>query len=245
MLWLGALLLVGATSSWALSPYVTVSGGGMEKDGGEVLVHVGASGWGAVQAVHVDVEYDPAGLALVGFTAGDLFAEPVVFGPFDRTERHVVDVQVGSLGGAVSPEAAEVGVFRFRVLDGARGDVRVVSFETAGADWRVEAHVSYANAVGVVGTPRVTRLLGGVPNPFNPETEVRFELAERGEVAVSVYDVSGREVRRLVEGVREAGVQSVVWDGRSDGGAAVSSGVYFVRMAAAGKVESKRLTLIR
>jgi len=51
----------------------------------------------------------------------------------------------------VSPSEAEVGVFRFRVLDGSRASVRVVSFETAGSDWRVETHVSYANAVGVAG----------------------------------------------------------------------------------------------
>lgn len=242
---LGALLLAGAGVSWALTPYVTVSESGMGKDGAEVAVHVGARGWSSVQAVHVDLEYDPSGLALVGFEAGDLFGEPLVFGPYDRAERQVVDVQAASLSGPVSAGEAEVGVIRFRVLDGSRVSVRVVSLETAGADWSVESHVSYANAVGVVGAPRATRLLGGAPNPFNPETEVRFELAERGEVAVSVYDVSGREVRRLVEGVREAGVHGVVWDGRSDGGASVSSGVYFVRLQAGSKVEAKRLTLIR
>jgi hypothetical protein len=224
---------------------VTVEVGGAGKDGVTLEVHVGASGWGAVQAVHVDVEYDPAGLALEGFTAGDLVSDPLVLGPFDRTEKHVVDVQLASLSGAVSPSEAEVGVFRFRVLDGSRASVRVVSFETAGADWRVETHVSYANAVDVAGTPRVTRLVGNVPNPFNPTTEIRFELASRGAVGVSVYDVSGREVRRLVEGTMEAGPHSVVWDGRSDGGASVSSGVYFVRFHAGTHVESKRITLIR
>jgi hypothetical protein len=242
---LGALLLVSAGVSWGLSPYVTVEEGGAGKDGATLEVHVGASGWGAVQAVHVDVEYDPAGLALEGFTAGDWVADPLVFGPFDRVERHVVDVQLASLTGSVSPSEAEVGVFRFRVLDGARASVRVVSFETAGADWRVETHVSYANAVDVAGAPRVTRLVGNVPNPFNPETEVRFELASRGGVEVSVYDVSGREVRRLVAGVQEAGPHSVMWVGRSDAGTAVSSGVYFVRLQAGAHVESKRITLIR
>ena len=228
-----------------MSPYVTVEEGGAGKDGTTLSVHVGASGWGAVQAVHVDVEYDPAGLALEGFTAGDLFVEPLVLGPFDRAERHVVDVQLASLTGSVSPGEAEVGVLRFRVLDGARASVRVVSFETAGADWRIESAVSYANAVGVTGTPRVTRLVGNVPNPFNPATEVRYELASRGAVSVSVYDVSGREVRRLVEGTEEAGPHSVVWDGRSDAGASVSSGVYFVRFHAGTHVESKRITLVR
>jgi hypothetical protein len=198
-----------------------------------------------VQAVHVDVEYDPAGLVLEGFTAGDLFTDPLVLGPFDRAERHVVDVQLASLTGAVSPSEAEVGVVRFRVLDGSRASVRVVSFETAGADWRVETEVSYANAVGAAGAPRVTRLVGNVPNPFNPTTEVRYELAARGAVGVSVYDVSGREVRQLVSGVQEAGAHSVVWDGRSDSGASASSGVYFVRLQAGSHVESKRITLVR
>ncbi|MFH1679137.1 MAG: FlgD immunoglobulin-like domain containing protein [Candidatus Eisenbacteria bacterium] len=242
---LGALLLASAGAVWSLSPYVEAVGLGLGKDGAYVEVHVGASGWGAVQAVHVDVEYDPSGLELVGFTAGDLFVDPLVLGPFDRSDGRVADVQLASLSGAVSPGRAEVGVFRFRVLDESRAGVRVVSFETAGGTWEVETHIGYGSAVSAGAVPLATRLLGNVPNPFNPSTEVRFELSGRALVSVEVYDVSGRVVRRLVEGVRDAGAHGVMWDGRSEAGEEASSGVYFVRFRAGAHVESQRVTLVR
>ncbi|MBM3320457.1 MAG: T9SS type A sorting domain-containing protein [Candidatus Eisenbacteria bacterium] len=242
---LGALLLASAGAVYGLSPYVEVGELGAGKDGAYLEVRVGARGWEGVQAVHVDVEYDRTGLEPAGFTAGDLFVEPLVLGPFDRSERGVSDVQLASLRGPVTVGDAAVGVFRFRVLDEGRASVRVVSFETAGEDWSVETHVSYANALGTGVLPRATRLLGNVPNPFNPTTEVRFELASRVGVSVEVYDVSGRVVRRLVEGVRDAGSHAVMWDGRSERGEAVSSGVYFVRFRAGSHAETQRVTLIR
>ena len=79
-------------------------------------------------------------------------------------------------------------------------------------------------------TPRVTRLKGGVPNPFNPSTMIRFELASNEHVRLEIYDVAGRLVRRLLDERRAPGYHEVPWDGRDNNGAAVGSGVYFVRM---------------
>jgi hypothetical protein len=238
---IGALLLVGAGAVDAVSPYVETA----ETVEGVLEVRVGAEGWGLVQAVHVDVEYDPAGLEYAGFTAGDLFGDPLVLGPFDRVERGVVDVTTATLTGPVSPARAAVGVVRFVVKDASRAGVRLVALETADEEWGVEAVVSYATAVEGGSVPFRTRLVGSVPNPFNPVTEIRYELGSRGMVEVTVYDVSGRAVRGLVRGVEEAGSHAVLWDGRSDTGEAVSSGVYFARLRAGSHVETQRMTLVR
>jgi hypothetical protein len=85
---------------------------------------------------------------------------------------------------------------------------------------------------GVDEVAYVNSLSQNFPNPFNPVTTVRFSLAEKGPVNITVYDVSGREVRVLVDEVREAGPQSVVWDGRNDLGQKLGSGVYFIRYQA-------------
>ncbi len=78
--------------------------------------------------------------------------------------------------------------------------------------------------------PTVFRLVQNSPNPFNPVTIIAFHVPHESHVAVHVYDVSGREVRTLVDGVKEPGRHSAVWDGRNDQGESCSSGVYFCVM---------------
>ena len=68
------------------------------------------------------------------------------------------------------------------------------------------------------------------PNPFNPETKIQFELAKESFVNLTVYDILGREVTVLSNGLYEAGVFSNTWNGRSNSGSLVSSGVYFYKL---------------
>jgi hypothetical protein len=83
------------------------------------------------------------------------------------------------------------------------------------------------------------------PNPFNPVTVVQYSLAEKGHVSITVYDVSGREVRVLVDEEREAGPHSLVWDGRNNDGEDLASGVYFVRYRAGTESFWKKAALLR
>jgi hypothetical protein len=71
-------------------------------------------------------------------------------------------------------------------------------------------------------------MLREAPNPFGDVTDVRFALATREHADVSVFDVQGRLVRRLGEGVMNAGAHVIPWDGLDDRGSEVGSGVYFV-----------------
>lgn len=89
------------------------------------------------------------------------------------------------------------------------------------------------------------RLGQNVPNPFNPHTELSFELRSAGHVRVEIFDLSGRRVRTLVDGVRSAGEHEVVWRGLDDRGEPVASGVYLYRVKAAGISETKRMVLVR
>ena len=88
-------------------------------------------------------------------------------------------------------------------------------------------------------------LLQNYPNPFNLATEIRYQLPEASEVQIIIYDLLGREVRRLVEERKEAGYRSVVWDGRDGFGREVGSGVYLVRMEAGNFVGVRKMLLIR
>jgi hypothetical protein len=83
------------------------------------------------------------------------------------------------------------------------------------------------------------------PNPFNPGTTVEYVLPVQGPVTVRVFDVTGSPVRTLVDEVQPAGAQRVRWDGRSDAGGGVASGVYLLRIEAAGIVRTRKMTMLK
>jgi hypothetical protein len=87
-------------------------------------------------------------------------------------------------------------------------------------------------------------LSANVPNPFRGATSLRFALPSAGHVELSVYDVGGRKVRGLVQGRLEAGSHAVEWDGRDGSGARVASGVYLVRLNAAGETRSREVVRV-
>jgi len=81
--------------------------------------------------------------------------------------------------------------------------------------------------------PATVRLFPVHPNPFNPSASIRYELATAQHVTVSVYDIAGRLVRTLVNGIAPAGANETVWHGEDARGERVASGVYLVRLTAA------------
>jgi hypothetical protein len=83
------------------------------------------------------------------------------------------------------------------------------------------------------------------PNPFNPSTTIRFELAARGDATLRIYDAHGRAVRTLFDGVANAGATSLVWNGRDDAGRAVGSGIYFYRLETASEPLSRKMVLLK
>jgi hypothetical protein len=83
------------------------------------------------------------------------------------------------------------------------------------------------------------------PNPFNPSTSIEFHLPRRSNVSLEVFNILGESVVTLVSGRREAGDYSVAWDGRSDRGVQVPSGVYFYRLSAGQFRATKKMLYLR
>jgi flagellar hook assembly protein FlgD len=84
------------------------------------------------------------------------------------------------------------------------------------------------------------------PNPFNPSTTIRYQVGKDAQgvaTQVVVFDLLGREIRRLVDARQEPGYYEVVWDGKDEQGRAVPSGVYFVRLRAGDVAMVKRMLL--
>lgn len=98
----------------------------------------------------------------------------------------------------------------------------------------------------VTAAPQRTVLHANVPNPFNPVTEIRFDLAEKGHVLLQVYDVTGRLVRTLIDEPRSVGAnQSVLWDGLDGAGRRAPSGIYLYRLATANVEATRKMILMQ
>jgi len=88
-------------------------------------------------------------------------------------------------------------------------------------------------------------LLDAYPNPFNPATTIGFRLARPEKTELAIYDLLGQKVRTLVTGEMTEGFHQTVWDGTSDEGEIVASGVYFSRLSTPKFTAANRLVLVR
>ncbi len=82
-----------------------------------------------------------------------------------------------------------------------------------------------ADATEVAGVPEAYVLEANYPNPFNPQTTIRFSVPESAQVTLVVYDVLGRQVQVLVDGVRQAGTYEAVFEAGD-----LPSGTYLYRL---------------
>ncbi len=83
------------------------------------------------------------------------------------------------------------------------------------------------------------------PNPFNPSTQIQYELPYSGNVEVTIFDINGRLICSLLRSHQSHGVHFVLWNGRSNSGSSVASGVYFCRVRFDNSFLTKKLLLVK
>lgn len=100
-------------------------------------------------------------------------------------------------------------------------------------------------SVSIPLVPEITELCGNYPNPFNPSTDIQFNLSEPQNVVIEIYNIKGEMVKRLVDKQMEAASHSVTWDGKDSFGEDVSSGIYFYKMQAGTYGVTKKMILVK
>jgi M6 family metalloprotease-like protein len=83
------------------------------------------------------------------------------------------------------------------------------------------------------------------PNPFNPSTTIRYQLPVTSRVELSIYNILGQRMIKLMNGIQLAGEHQIVWDGRDAAGRDAGSGVFFYRLSTESQVRTRRMVIIR
>jgi len=83
------------------------------------------------------------------------------------------------------------------------------------------------------------------PNPFNPYTTINYALPEPSKVIITIYDISGRKVRELINNNESAGDKAIIWDGFDDNGKMVSGGIYIYHLKAGEYSSSKKMLFLK
>ena len=91
-----------------------------------------------------------------------------------------------------------------------------------------------------IEAPSTYKLIESFPNPFNPSTNIKFTLPEESNVNISIYNIHGKLIEELYEGVSLPGVKQLQWDASQQ-----SSGIYFVKMMSNKYKETQKITLIK
>jgi len=93
--------------------------------------------------------------------------------------------------------------------------------------------------------PDVYTLHQNYPNPFNPVTTINYDLPEQSQVTLTIHNILGREIRKLVNTIQETGYKSIIWDGTDEFGRSVGTGIYLYQIKAGDFVQTKKMVLMK
>ena len=109
--------------------------------------------------------------------------------------------------------------------------------------------MSYSGPLAIAGEiglqPGQFKLHQAYPNPFNPTTTLKYEMGSAGPVSIDVFDVSGRKIRSLYNGIQIPGQHEIRWDAKDDHGRSMSSGVYLFKVNVNGKQQTAKSLLLK
>ncbi len=126
------------------------------------------------------------------------------------------------------------GIVRYR-----GGGVRVSSIKS------VVDNLITVSSVEENKIPQTYKLYQNFPNPFNPSTNISFQIGTIQNVSLKIYDNQGRLVRTLLENTLHAGKHEISWDGRNDSGLSVSAGTYYYVLKSGNFIQTKKMLLLR
>ena len=130
--------------------------------------------------------------------------------------------------------------------EGVAGEDNTFGWGVPDAYAAVNAALQTTLAVGgAEGSAASLRFVAVKPNPFNPSATITYQVPTSERVELRIFDIAGRLLRTLADGPAAAGVHTAVFDGRTNGGQELASGVYFLELSAGSQRLTEKVSLVR
>jgi Domain of unknown function (DUF4082)/Bacterial Ig-like domain/Bacterial Ig domain/Purple acid Phosphatase, N-terminal domain/FlgD Ig-like domain/Cohesin domain len=210
--------------------------------GEEYDVPIEMDGAGDVQGLSIKLSWDHERLEFVGVRPGALLNQQG--GPSSVLSSRPGTVDVALLGrGTGIGGTGEIAIVRFKVL--APADPLLAIGTLLARDGRNHPLSLGSQVVHDRIVPAHTALGLVYPNPVREQMTVEFGLSRDANVRLSLFDLAGRRVARLVDAPMQAGEQRLTWDGRGNDGVRLASGFYVLRLEAGEVVQNRPLRIVR
>jgi hypothetical protein len=112
-------------------------------------------------------------------------------------------------------------------------------------DLAIDSEGGFVSSESVEQIPIRTSLNSNYPNPFNPTTNISFDLAETAPVTLEIFNIRGQKIKTLTRKIYQPGSYSLIWNGITDTGKNCGSGVYFYKLKAGSYTKSKKMILMK
>ena len=221
------------------------AGSELPRIGEEMTLTLNLEDYVELRGYGLTVNFDAELLEFVGTSVDNgLLGEGTLAQPqrFAETDGQV---SIGAFG-----DVASKGDLGVNLVFRSRGEIESSFIEITDAEVRDGGYginnLPTPVSVRIETRPEVYALADNYPNPFNPETTLKYQLPESADVSLEIYNMLGQVVRTLVNENQSAGRYTLQWDGKNDSRHSLSSGIYFYRIQAGGEFQSvKKMLLVK
>ena len=222
------------------------AGTALPRIGEDMTIAVSLEEFVEVKAYGLTVSYDSELLEFVGTQVQDNILGETELATPQTIARGEGEVYVAAFGDVASSE----GNLGLDLIFRAKSEIEDSYIEIASGAIQDGSYgmnqITAPTSVRIETRPDVYALQNNYPNPFNPETTIKYQLPEAGEVTLEIYNMLGQVVNTLVNDYQTAGRYVIQWDATNNNGQSLSSGVYFYRISAGGEFQSiKKMLLLK
>jgi len=220
------------------------AGSSLPRVGEELTVGVDLADFAEVKGYGFSVTYDPMVLEFVRVAN-----ESKLLGESPLAEAQVAKQADGMVAVAAYGQTATQGDLGVSLIFRTKAEIVNSYIDVTEGQLQDNSYglnqVASLGSVQVQTRPDIFALADNYPNPFNPETTLKYQLPEAVDVKLEVYNVVGQVVRTLVADRQNAGRYVVQWDANNDNGQPLSSGIYFYHIQAGEFQKTKKMLLLK
>jgi hypothetical protein len=220
------------------------AGSTLPRIGEELTVAVDLAEFVEVKGYGFSVNYDPTVLEFVRVASDN-----TLLGESQLAQPQVANKADGTVAVAAYGQTATQGNLGVSLVFRTKAEIENSYIDLTEAQLQDGSYglnqVASLGQVQVQTRPEIFGLADNYPNPFNPETTLKYQLPEAADVKLEVYNVVGQVVRTLVADHQNAGRYVVQWDATNDNGQPLSSGIYFYHIQAGDFQKTKKMLLLK